>query len=90
MIDTLLFNSIWILPLLTTLICIPIGVHHSEAIKRIHLGSAFVVLGIALYLTIKTFLLANTAINSTGSTFSLNFVTQFSWWKTIGAEYFVV
>lgn len=89
MIDTLLFNSIWILPLLTTLICIPIGVHHSEAIKRIHLGSAFVVLGIALYLTIKTFLLANTAINSTGSTFSLNFVTQFSWWKTIGAEYFV-
>ena len=74
MIDTLLFNFIWILPLLTTAICIPIGVHHSETIKRIHLGSAVIVLGIALYLTIKTF--SQGALPS-GNSFSLTFITDF-------------
>src|SRR5574344_2665256 len=86
MIDTLLFNFIWLLPLLPTAICIPIGVRHSEAIKRIHLGSAVIVLGIALYLTIKTF--SQGALPS-GNSFSLSFITQFSWWNAIGAEYFV-
>lgn len=86
MIDTLLFNFIWILPLLTTAICIPIGVHHSETIKRIHLGSAVIVLGIALYLTIKTF--SQGALPS-GNSFSLSFITQFHWWNAIGAEYFM-
>lgn len=90
MTDVILFNLIWVLPLLVMLVCTPIPNTHIKAIKRIHLGSAVIVLGIAAYLTLKLFLLTSgVSPSSNGSAFSLHFVTQVSWWNAFGAEYFI-
>ena len=34
--DTILFNLIWIIPLLTVLVCVPISANHGKLLKTIH------------------------------------------------------
>ncbi|NLO23943.1 MAG: NADH-quinone oxidoreductase subunit M [Fibrobacter sp.] len=88
MLDLILFNSIWVLPFLTVLFTLPIHSSKTSTIKGIHLVSAAFVLAISLYLTIKVYLTA-TLTTPDASTFSLHFVTQHLWWKSIGASFFI-
>ncbi|MDR1759144.1 MAG: NADH-quinone oxidoreductase subunit M [Fibrobacter sp.] len=88
MLETLLYNSIWILPLLTTLLCVPIPREKEKLIKNVHLFSGFLVLGIAVYLTIQLYFLS-LASPVQGSVSVLRFVTELPWLQAINAHYFI-
>ena len=86
MIDKILFNLVWILPLLTVALCVPISRAHTKLIKRIHLSSAAIVLADSIYLVWRTFTLSmNTA--PTGNNFNLQFLTDLPWLSSINAHF---
>ena len=44
--ETILFNQIWIIPLITVLACIPIPASREKLLRGIHTASASIVLAI--------------------------------------------
>lgn len=87
MLSKILFNSIWILPLLTVLVCIPIPRTRTSLIKKIHLASAGLVLVIASGLVVLTYKLAMAQGIPDGNKPFLQFLTDFEWLPAIGAHY---
>ena len=55
--DTLLFNLIWILPLITVLACAPISAQKETLLKTIHATSGTIVLLLVGYLTYRLYTL---------------------------------
>lgn len=85
--DTLLFNAIWIIPLLTVLFCAPISAVHSKLIKAFHATSATVVLLIVCYLTYKVYALSGTPGNELTAPFTLRFFTDIPWIDVFNSHY---
>lgn len=86
MIDKILFNLVWILPLLSVALCVPVPRTHTKLIKRIHLTSAGLVLADSIYLVWRTFTLSmNTA--PAGNKFNLQFLTDLPWLSSINAHF---
>src|SRR5574344_2796392 len=86
MIDKILFNLVWILPLLSVALCVPVPRAHTKLIKRIHLTSAGLVLADSIYLVWRTFTLSmNTA--PAGNKFNLQFLTDLPWLSSINAHF---
>lgn len=85
--DTLLFNAIWIIPLLTVLFCAPFSAVHSKLLKTIHATSATVVLLIVCYLTYKVYALSGTPGNELTAPFTLRFFTDIPWIDLLNSHY---
>jgi len=72
--ETILFNSIWVIPLLTVLVCAPIPAVHDKMLKALHATSATLVLAIVCFLTYRVYTLMGTPANeaaAVGSTAAL-------------------
>ncbi len=89
MLDTILFNLIWVLPLLTVALCVPISRTQTKTIKRIHLASAGVILADSIYLVYRVFGLAMAEGIPQGNKPTLQFLTDFNWLSSINAHYIV-
>ena len=87
MISTVLFNSIWILPLVAVLVCAPISRKHTALIKRIHLLFAGISLAIASWLVFHTYSLTMPLGIPEGNKPFLQFLTDFEWLPAIHAHY---
>ncbi|MCK9183097.1 MAG: NADH-quinone oxidoreductase subunit M [Fibrobacteraceae bacterium] len=89
MLCTFLFNLIWLIPLLTVLITVPIPRTHTVAIKRIHLASAGLELLISAGLVFRTFQLTMPLGLPTGNKPFVQYLTDINWLSFINAHYIV-
>ena len=89
MISTVLFNLIWIIPLVAVLVCVPIPRTHANLIKRIHLASAGIALIIASALVVRTYELTMPLGIPTGNKPFVQYLTDFEWLPAIHAHYIV-
>lgn len=87
--DTLLFNLIWLIPLLTVFVCIPIPGTKAKLIKSIHAISGTFVLGLAGYLTYRVYALSGTPVDENAAPLMLRFFTDIPWISTLNAHYIV-
>ncbi|MDY3921028.1 MAG: NADH-quinone oxidoreductase subunit M [Hallerella porci] len=87
MISTILFNSIWILPLIAVLVCAPISRSQTKTIKRIHLTFAGIVLAIAAGLVYYTYTLTMPLGIPSGNKPFVQYLTDFEWLPAIHAHY---
>lgn len=89
MVSTILFNLIWIIPLVAVLVCVPIPRTRVKAIKRIHLASAGIALAIASGLVAYTYRLTMPLGIPTGNKPFVQYLTDFEWLPAIHAHYIV-
>ena len=87
--DTLLFNLIWLIPLLTVIVCVPISGTKAKLIKGIHATSGTLVLAIAGYLTYRVYALSGLPANENTLPLALRFFTDIPWISTLNAHYIV-
>lgn len=87
MIETILLNATWILPLLTVLLVIPVPRSNPFLIKMIHAVSAFMNLVIAGFLTFKVYQLATAAGVPAGNKPLLYFVTDLPWMTMLNIRF---
>ncbi len=87
--DTLLFNLIWLIPLLTVLVCAPISSHKTKLIKSIHAVSGTLVLALVGYLTYRVHALAALPPSEHTAPFALRFFTDIPWIQSLNAHYIV-
>lgn len=87
--DTLLFNVIWIIPLLAVAICVPIPGTKIKLIKSIHIVAEFFVIAIVAYLTYKVFSMGASPADSKAFPLLLRFFTDIPWLNSINAHYMV-
>lgn len=85
--DTLLFNLIWIIPLLTVLVCAPIPQSKCSALKIIHAISVTIVLALVCYLTYRLKILG--VETSENAPLFLHYYMDFPWLYTLNAHYCV-
>jgi len=87
--DTILFNLIWVIPLLTVLVCIPVPARHAKLLRGIHTASATAVLISVCYLTYRIFMLSGTPSSDAASPLVLRFLTDIPWLTMFNAHYTV-
>ena len=87
--DTLLFNAIWIIPLLTVLVCAPIPAVHAKVIKWIHAVSTTFVLFAVCYLTYRVYALQGSPVDEYAAPLLLRFFTDMPWLTMFNAHYIV-
>jgi NADH-quinone oxidoreductase subunit M len=87
--DTVLFNSIWLIPLLTVLLCAPIPAHREKLLKNIHLTSVTLVLLSVCYLVYRVYALSGTPADTAAAPFALRFFTDIPWMSAFNAHYIV-
>ena len=87
--ETILFNQIWIIPLITVLACIPISASHEKLLRGIHTASASIVLAIVCYLAYRVYAMAGTPANEAAAPLALRFFTDIPWLSMMGAHYTV-
>lgn len=86
MFEKILLNLIWVIPFLTVIASIPFK-DNSPSLKRLHLGSAFIVLLSSIYLLVEVFL--QTKLGLAENEFQLLFDTNLPWLHGISAHYFI-
>ena len=86
-IDSLLLNLIWVLPILTVLLCLPVPRANRNAVQLIHAGSALLNLVIAAYLTVRVYSLSMAAGVPTGNQPTLHFLTDLSWFRFLNIHF---
>lgn len=87
--DTLLFNLIWLIPLLTVLVCVPIPRSKMKLIKGIHAFSGTFVLALVGYLTYRVYTLSGAPIDDNAAPLALRFFTDIPWLNGLNAHYIV-
>jgi len=87
--DNILFNLIWILPLLTVLVCVPVPAAREKLLKSIHAVSVSVVLVIVCYLTYRVYALSGTPADAAAAPLALRFFTDIPWIAALQAHYIV-
>ena len=87
--NTILFNSIWVLPLLTVLACVLIPATYEKTLRTIHVTSATIVLAIVCYLTYAIYALSGTPTNPAAAPLALRFFTDIPWLSMFNAHYIV-
>lgn len=87
--DTLLFNAIWVIPLLAVAVCAPISAARASLIKSIHAVSATFVLLTIGYLTFRVYTLGSANPDPQTAPLLLRFFTDIPWINTFNAHYIV-
>ena len=87
--NTILFNSIWVLPLLTVLACVLIPATYEKTLRTIHVTSATIVLAIVCYLTYAIYALSGTPTDPAAAPLALRFFTDIPWLSMFNAHYIV-
>lgn len=87
--DTILFNLIWIIPILTVLACIPIPETRTKLLKALHATSASVVLIAVCYLTYRVYALMGEPVSEAAAPLALRFLTDIPWLSMFHAHYTV-
>ncbi|WP_407442655.1 NuoM family protein [Fibrobacter sp.] len=87
--ETILFNAIWVIPLLTVLVCAPISATHSKILKSLHAASATVVLIAVCFLTYRVYALSGTPVDKAADSLMLRFFTDIPWLDVFKAHYTV-
>ena len=87
--NTILFNSIWVIPLLTVLVCVLIPVKYEQTLRTIHVTSATIVLAIVCYLTYAVYALSGTPSDPAAAPLALRFFTDIPWLSMFNAHYIV-
>jgi len=87
--DTILFNLIWVIPLVTVLACIPIPAARERLLRGIHTASATLVLGIVCYLTFRVYAIGSVSANEVAAPLLLRFFTDIPWLSMFNAHYIV-
>lgn len=87
--ETLLFNLIWLIPILTVLVCIPISKEKTTLLKTIHTASGSLVLALVGYLTYYLYSVSGTPANETAAPLLLRFFTDIPWLNAFNVHYIV-
>ena len=87
--ETVLFNLIWLIPLITVLMCVPISSRHEGLLKGIHTASATIVLFSVSYLTYRVYALSGATPDENTAPLMLRFFTDIPWLSTFNAHYIV-
>ena len=87
--DTLLFNLIWILPLITVLACAPISAQKETLLKTIHAVSGTLVLLLVGYLTYRLYTLGIDSASAESAPLLLHYYMDIPWIHTFNAHYSV-
>ena len=87
--ETILFNLIWVIPLLTVLVCIPIPATNERLLKVIHTASVSFVLLVVCVLTYRVYTLGAAPAGPASAPFSLRFFTDIPWMNAFNAHYIV-
>ncbi len=87
--ETLLFNLIWLIPILTVLVCIPVPKTKTKILKIIHTFSGTVVLGIVGYLTYHLYMVSKASAASEDGSMVLRYFTDIPWLQAFNVHYIV-
>ena len=87
--NTILFNLIWVIPLITVLACVLIPVKYEKTLRAIHVTSATIVLAIVCYLTYAVYALSGTPADTITAPLVLRFFTDIPWLSMFNAHYIV-
>ena len=87
--ETILFNLIWVIPLLTVLVCIPIPATSERLLKVIHTASVSFVLLVVCALTYRVYALGAAPADPASAPFALRFFTDIPWLNAFNAHYIV-
>ena len=87
--ETILFNLIWVIPLLTVLACIPIPATSERLLKFIHTASVSFVLLVVCVLTYRVYTLGAAPTDPASAPFALRFFTDIPWMNAFNAHYIV-
>ena len=87
--DTLLFNVIWVIPLLAVAICAPIPGTKIKLIKAIHVVTETFVMATIAYLTYRVFTMGSAPADPKAFPLLLRFFTDIPWLNSINAHYMV-
>ena len=87
--ETILFNLIWVIPLLTVLVCIPIPATSEKLLKVIHTASVSFVLLVVCVLTYRVYTLGAAPADPASAPFTLRFFTDIPWMSAFNAHYIV-
>jgi len=85
--ETILLNLVWMLPLLTLLVCIPIPRAQTGRLKLVHAFSALLNVMITVFLAFKTYGLAMTDGIPVGNKPRLYFLTDLPWFDFLNIHY---
>ena len=87
--ETILFNQIWIIPLITVLACIPISASHAKLLRGIHTASASLVLAIVCFLTYRVYSMGAAPATDATNPLLLRFFIDIPWLSLFNAHYTV-
>lgn len=87
--ETLLFNLIWLIPILTVLVCIPVSKEKTNILKAIHTTSGTLVLGLVGYLTYYLYSVSGTPAHESAAPLLLRFFTDIPWLNAFNVHYIV-
>jgi NADH-quinone oxidoreductase subunit M len=87
--DTLLFNLIWILPLITVLACAPISAQKETLLKTIHATSGTIILLLVGYLTYRLYTLGVDSAAKESAPLLLHYYMDIPWLHMFNAHYIV-
>lgn len=87
--DTLLFNLIWIIPLITVLVCAPIDGKRQSLLKTIHAASGTLVLLLVGYLTYRLYTLGIESAAKESAPLLLHYYMDIPWIQMFNAHYAV-
>lgn len=87
--ETLLFNIIWVIPLLAVAICAPIPNSKIKIVKTLHTITATIVMVIVGYLAYRVYTMGSTPVDSQALPLMLRFFTDIPWLDSINAHYIV-
>ncbi|MCQ2096569.1 MAG: NADH-quinone oxidoreductase subunit M [Fibrobacter sp.] len=87
--ETLLFNLIWLIPLLTVIVCIPVPKTNTKLLKGIHTFSGSLVLALVGYLTYFVYAQGSAAVHESAAPLLLRFFTDIPWLQAFNVHYIV-
>ena len=87
--ETILFNQIWIIPLITVLACIPISASREKLLRGIHTASASIVLAIVCYLTYRVYAMGAAPAIDAANPLLLRFFIDIPWLSLLNAHYII-
>ena len=87
--DTLLFNLIWVIPLITVLVCAPIDGKRQSLLKTIHAASGTLVLLLVGFLTYRLYSLGIENAAKESAPLLLHYYMDIPWLHMFNAHYAV-
>ncbi len=87
--ETLLFNLIWIIPLVTVILAVPVSARHENILKGLHATSATLVLLLVCYLTYRVYAMSGLPTDEAAAPLFLRFFTDIPWLAAFNAHYIV-